>query len=106
MEMKYKVLHVAKPLIVLVGLAVLAGMVMFLWNLVVPGLFIGSHSIDYWHALGLLVLCRILFGGFVGHRGWHRHQHWDTWKAMTPEEREKFLGDRAEHWRTHRRDRR
>jgi hypothetical protein len=46
----------------------------------------------------LLVLSRILFGGFRGHGGWrgrmhgHRHGHerWAKWQAMTPEEREQF----------------
>jgi hypothetical protein len=39
--------------------------------------------------LGLLVLSKILFGGFRGrgcHGRWNRHR----WEQMTPEEREKF----------------
>ena len=41
---------------------------------------------------GLLALCRILFGGFRGHAGWHGRNHWGhgRWSAMTPEEREQF----------------
>jgi hypothetical protein len=65
-------------------------MVMILWNAVIPGLFVGSHSIDYVHAVGLLVLSRILFGGFRGHGAWRRRHHWRRWEAMTPEEREQF----------------
>ena len=47
-------------------------------------------------AVGLLALCRILFGGFRGHGGCHRHmrrehwQHWQAWQRMTPEEREQI----------------
>ena len=79
--MTHKRWHVAKFLMVLVGVAALSGMVMLLWNVVAPALFVGSRSIDYWHALGLLVLSRILFGGFGGHRGWHGHRHWQKWQA-------------------------
>ena len=78
---------------------------MHLWNWVVPGLT-GWHMIDYWHAIGLLVLCKILFGSFrkgggcwggrCGHGGWrgHRHGHWrKRWEEkmanMSPEERER-----------------
>ena len=75
----------------LVAAAAFGAVVMLLWNAIVPGLFAGAHTLDYPHALGLLVLCRILFGGFHGHRGGHGRRHWAAkWEAMTPEEREKF----------------
>lgn len=66
--------------------------VMHLWNWLLPGLF-GWRLITFWQALGLLVLCRILFGrlGVRGPRGpslrWRMRQRWER---MTPEEREKF----------------
>lgn len=41
-----------------------------LWNWLLPTLF-GWPRITFWQALGLLALCRILFGGF-GHGGSHR----------------------------------
>src|SRR5271165_2094145 len=65
--------------------------VMSLWNWLLPGLF-GWHLITFWQAMGMLVLCRILFGGISG-RGWHgsRHRKGGRWGShMTPEEREKF----------------
>src|SRR5437588_12579624 len=37
--------------------------VMLLWNWLLPALF-GWHTITFWQAIGLLALCRILFGGF------------------------------------------
>jgi len=70
--------------------AFLGLMVMLLWNAVMPAAFVGSRSMDYPHALGLLVLSRILFGGFRGRGGWHQRRHWRRWEAMTPEEREQF----------------
>jgi hypothetical protein len=92
--MKHRGKFWLRPLFFIVMVAALSAVVMLLWNAVVPGLFGGALPIDYLHALGLLVLCRILFGGFRGHGGWHAHghghRHWEKWKVMTPEEREKF----------------
>jgi hypothetical protein len=66
--------------------------VLHLWNWLLPPLF-GWHEITFWQALGLLALCRILFGGF----GWHgsgrssfRRRKEERCKHMTPEEREQF----------------
>jgi len=83
--MKFKVRCFAKAILVLVAIA--------LWNWVIPAAFVGARSIDYLHAIGLLVLSRILFGGFRGRGGWHGggHRHWRRWERMTPEERENFL---------------
>ena len=78
--------------------AVLAAVVMVLWNWIMPGLYFGIGSLDYWHALGLLVLSRILFGGFHGRGHWHREhhrQHWEKWQAMTTEERQQFFQHRS-----------
>src|SRR3979411_3363265 len=44
--------------------------VMSLWNWLTPTLF-GWHAISFWQALGLLVLSKILFGGFRGRPGPH-----------------------------------
>src|SRR5215469_683139 len=73
-------------------LAVFTFFVMQLWNWLLPALF-GWHLITYWQALGLLILSKILFGGFRG--GPHRHWGWrrrmmERWDKMTPEERERF----------------
>ena len=66
-------------------------LVLHLWNWLLPSLF-GWRPITFWQAVGLLALCRILFGGISG-RGLHR-SNWrrmaDRWENMTPEEREKF----------------
>lgn len=88
--MAFKARYLGKAVFVLAALAVLGAVVMLLWNAVVPLALSGAHPIDYPHALGLLVLSRILFGGFRGRGGWHRHRHWEKWQAMTPEEREQF----------------
>ena len=69
--------------------------VRLLWNWLVPALF-GLRTITFWEGLGLLVLCRILFGGHGmfgrGHsnmRSRIRERMAEKWERMTPEEREK-----------------
>lgn len=79
-----------KVALVCTAIAMMGWVVMMLWNAVLPTLFDGVHQIDYGRALGLLVLSRILFGGFRGYGGWHARRHWEKWQSMTPEEREKF----------------
>ena len=70
-------------------------LVKLLWNALLPPLF-GWHEVSFWQALGLLVLCRILFGGVRLHGGGPSlGRRWaarwgDRWAAMTPEERERF----------------
>ena len=64
--------------------------VMHLWNWLAPMLF-GLHQITFWQALGLLILCRILFGSWSGgDRSKSRRRRAEQWEGMTPEEREKF----------------
>jgi hypothetical protein len=41
----------------------LSGAAMFLWNALLPRI-VHVTVINYWQALGLMALCRILFGGF------------------------------------------
>src|SRR5258706_15393652 len=84
--------------------AAIAGMVLFafiggevvmrLWNWLLRDLF-GFKQLTFWPALGLLVLSRILFGGF-GIRGggmnrsMFRRRIGERWERMTPKAREKF----------------
>jgi hypothetical protein len=88
--MRFRARFVGVAALVLVAAATLGAVVMLLWNAIVPVLFTTAHPIDYPQALGLLVLCRILFGGFRGHGGWHGRRHFAKWQAMTPEEREQL----------------
>lgn len=76
-------------ILALLGVAALSWLVMALWNWLMPALFVGAREIGYLQAVGLLVLSKILFGGFRGHGG-HRRWHHQRWEQMTPEEREKL----------------
>jgi hypothetical protein len=74
--------------------------VMRLWNWLMPVLF-GWHLINFWQAVGILVLSKILFGGLHGRHGgrmhW-RHRMRERWERMTPEEREKFSHSARGRW--------
>jgi hypothetical protein len=98
--MKFKIWHLGMVALFLGAAAVLGWVVMALWNAVIPMAFASGRVIDYWHALGLLVLCRILFGGFRGRGGW-RGRRWRRWEAMTPEEREQVRQSYAARCGTH-----
>jgi hypothetical protein len=68
--------------------------VMNLWNAILPAV-IHVSAITFWQAVGLLLLSKILFGGFRGGWGGGRRRQWkeqmsDKWKQMTPEERDQF----------------
>ena len=71
MKMNKKKLILFAPLAI-VGVALFIALggeiVMQLWNWLLPSLF-GWRQITFWQALGILVLCRILFGGLGGHGG-------------------------------------
>jgi hypothetical protein len=59
-------------------------LVKLLWNWLLPPL-LGAPQVTFWQALGLLALCRILFGGLGRPGGYRRRMDY-----MTPEERERF----------------
>ena len=77
--------------------------VMGLWNALLPALF-GLPAISFWQALGILLLCRILFGGFGMGGGSHSRSRRardriadrvaervaERLENMTPEERERL----------------
>ncbi|MEJ7737920.1 MAG: hypothetical protein WKF97_10875 [Chitinophagaceae bacterium] len=85
-------------LIGVVAFCVFGVVVMSLWNALLPKL-LNVPAINFIQATGLLLLSRILFGGFRhGYGGgwgdrkrprWKQHME-EKWGRMTPEEREKF----------------
>jgi hypothetical protein len=82
-------------------LAVGGAIVQALWNWLLPAIF-GWRQVTFWQALGMLALCRILFGGF-GRHGSHRHGGdgggaGGRWPRMTPEEKERFRQRMRERW--------
>jgi hypothetical protein len=79
------------PPLIIAGITAFGFITMALWNALLPEIF-HLPTINFWQALGLLVLSRLLFGG-----SWHKggHPAWknrlkEKWEKMTPEEREQF----------------
>ncbi|HVZ42046.1 MAG TPA: hypothetical protein VHI13_22395 [Candidatus Kapabacteria bacterium] len=85
--------------IVLIACVVVLGVglvVMALWNALIPVLFAGP-VINYWQALGLFILSRILLMGRGGPPQFSRMRH-ERWRrkfeermaSMSPEDRERM----------------
>ncbi|WP_410013627.1 hypothetical protein [Sodalis sp. C49] len=90
-DRKLKILVMA-----VVAILAVTTLVMLLWNALLPVIF-GVKSIGFFQALGLLILCKILFGGFGG-RGMFGRRGQEMrarWMAMSPEEREAFIKQRG-----------
>lgn len=71
--------HNKKPFIFLFFILCLFGItaiVMWLWNMLLPEI-IGVKNITYWQAMGILVLSKILFGGFGGRCGRGKKIGWN-----------------------------
>lgn len=85
-------------LMAVVGITALGWVVMLLWNWLLPVLFVGAQEVGYWQALGILLLSKILFGGFGGgcHGRWKEHRQ--RWESMTPEERAQLKGRFHSRW--------
>src|SRR6185436_9269757 len=95
---KFWMMRIVKGIIFFLLFGFLFGyVVMNLWNWLMPTLFGVTHLVTFWEAIGIIILCKILFGGFHrwGGRHWHGHQGWKGgyWKQkweeklshMTPE---------------------
>lgn len=87
------------PLVLVAAALALGGVVMGLWNAILPD---AAHAgrLSYWQGVGLLVLCRVLFGSFgPGHGGRPGGPGWgrpgqdrgrEKWLRMSDEERRQF----------------
>ena len=77
-------------LLVIAAVAIFGFVVERLWNWLVPSIM-GGHTVTFWQAVGILLLSKILFGGFRGRGGMNwRHRMGERWEKMSPEDRERF----------------
>jgi hypothetical protein len=107
MSRKWKRVIFIAPLAILgllVFIAIGGEIVLHLWNWLLPPLF-GWRQVTFWQALGLLLLCRILFGGLGLHsnarsniRRRMSERMEERCENMTPEERERFRQRMRERW--------
>lgn len=86
------------PLCIVLFAGLFGLLVMLLWNWLMPALF-ALPAISYCQAVGLFLLCKLLFGGLGGGHHGHPHGHAHCgdnmlrrrWESMTPEQREQFV---------------
>jgi len=58
-----------------IGFALLIGyIIMLLWNWLMPDIF-GLVTINYWQAVGIIILAKFLFGGFGNRRPKRRYSN-------------------------------
>jgi len=82
------------PVVIIIaalGILVFSSIVMLLWNSILP-VVLHVSAITLWQAAGILLLSKILFGGFRGRRGMGGGylKKRIFWHSMTPEEKEKM----------------
>lgn len=88
------------PIGIVCFLSLISLVVMLLWNSLLPDL-LHVPAISFWQAMGLFILCKLLFGFGKGNPGafrsrWGRPNIEERFKNFTPEEREKFKQKMAE----------
>ncbi|MGM5630755.1 hypothetical protein O2K51_07605 [Apibacter raozihei] len=81
-------------LIKIAGFAILCFIVMLLWNWLTPVLFT-LPTINYLQSVGLVLLCRLLFGRFnpefYNSENMRRNPMKEKWMKMSDDEREVFI---------------
>jgi Ca2+/H+ antiporter, TMEM165/GDT1 family len=96
-----KKLWIKKGLMILlfgtIAVLVFGFVVMGLWNNILVAVT-GVKAITFLQALGILLLSKILFGGFGGGKSWRGSPAWkekmnQRWDKMSPEERDKFKAE-------------
>jgi hypothetical protein len=98
----YKGRFIFIPIAVAAFLSLISYVVMQLWNCLLPDIM-HVTTITFWQAMGIFILCKILFGFGKGGRGrgpwggnpwgsnpWMRGKMQERFKSMSPEEKEKF----------------
>ena len=106
-KVAWKVLKIIGMVILGIGVCVLFGfVVMWLWNGLMPAIF-GLTKLTYWQAVGILILAKIIFGGFgMNDSGSHKKSKKGTIrheikKEIKKEFEKEFEKDRAKDSKEH-----
>ncbi len=86
--MRSKSKHILRGVLFVVSLAIGTFIVNYLWNCVVPDIT-GWTEINLWQTLALMVIGRILSGGFGGWR--RRMGHHSELRDLTKEQKKEYL---------------
>lgn len=96
---KHKGFRIIAMIFIAAGIiALIALVVMLLWNWLIPSIFIGGPVITYWQALGLMILSKILFGGLKPPKppfAREKEEMWkqkfrEKWDCMDPKKKNKI----------------
>lgn len=99
---KYRRKFLIFPLVALAFVLAAGFAVMSLWNAILPAVIPAVGVLTYKQAVGLLILCRLLFGGFKGRGGYRGGPPWrQKMMGMSEAEREKFKNAWEERCRSH-----
>ncbi|MGD9212809.1 MAG: hypothetical protein PVI90_18640 [Desulfobacteraceae bacterium] len=80
--------------------------VKWLWNMLMPGIF-GLPTISFWQAFALIILAKLLFGGFSHphhspHRSWGNHCNWHHHPSNSSDGSRHGFKDNSTDWREYR----
>ncbi|SEG61097.1 hypothetical protein SAMN05421847_2951 [Halpernia humi] len=93
MKNKFRGKMILLVLFVIAMFFAVSAIVMGLWNNILPDI-LGVKAISFWQAMGILVLSKILFGGFHGKGGFGRNKFRrikeERMRGMTDEQKEKL----------------
>jgi len=97
---KHRGFRIIAMIFIVAGIiSLVAFAVMLLWNWLIPSIFAGGPTITYWQALGLMILSKILFGGFKPHHPppfmRSKKEYWkskirEKWNCMDDEKKSKI----------------
>jgi len=100
-------------LTMLAAIAAFGAVAMLLWNALLPQIF-SLPTLNYWQAVGLMLLARILFGGLIhdmahgGRKGRgdgymfnQRNKLREKWMNMSAEERKEFMEKEKDFFKFH-----
>jgi len=93
--------------------ALFGAVVMLLWNALIPQLF-ALPTLNYWQAVGLIILTHLLFGNIGGHHGGRRgrgdghlfnngNKLREKWMNMSEDERKEFMEKEKDFFKFHKR---
>lgn len=99
MKTPYRRIRFFVPLFILLALLAVSYAVYWLWNTVLVAV-VPVKSVTFWQAVGLLILSRLLLGGFKfgprsgGFRGAGGGPPWrEKWRQMSDDDRRKFRSE-------------
>jgi hypothetical protein len=76
----------------------------FLWNFIMPEIF-GLPVINFWQALAMFILAKLIFGFGGGGKKWggHSNHQWrrqwaEKYSKLSPEDRERFKQKLKDKW--------